>query len=134
MTDPTPPTTTERDPDAPKPAAEFVAELLAHTNAAFAEMFTDRQARRAARNVDPADTIEVLEAAVTVYRWGFIYALLALRRCLPPVLFDDFTRDVQQAFAAGDSLGEWSWQWADELARGVHPTLPYLIGRPKVAE
>jgi hypothetical protein len=107
-----------------KPADEFLADMVKHVNNGFAEMFEDRQAKRDAAMVKPEDTIMVLEAGVTVYRWGLVYALLTLQRYAPDQ-FEAFAKDLQEAWDAGDSLGEWSWQWADEMKRGADVTLPF---------
>ncbi len=57
-----------------------------------------------------------------VQGYGLIY-LLAVVREIDPTVADIAARDLVAAFDAGDSLGEWVWQWRNELAEGQPLTL-----------
>lgn len=60
--------------------------------------------------------------STSVMAYGLIY-LLAVVRTIDPKVADIAARDLVSAFDAGDSLGEWVWQWRDELAQGHSLTL-----------
>lgn len=55
--------------------------------------------------------------------YGVVFLLAVLRR-LDPTVADSAARSLDQAWAAGDSLGEWAYQWHQEELTGEHLTLP----------
>lgn len=62
------------------------------------------------------------ELNVSCQAYGLIY-LLAVLRAIDPKVADTAARDLVISLEAGDSLGEWVWQWNDELAAGKPLTL-----------
>lgn len=62
------------------------------------------------------------ELNVSCQAYGLIY-LLAVLRAIDPKVADTAARDLVINLEAGDSLGEWVWQWNDELAAGKPLTL-----------
>lgn len=111
--------------------------------------FGDDEATKAARNNDPAGTMlrEQLDwwvkhseatwqnpsvddnpqawhanIATTVNGFGLIY-LLAVLRASAPDIADVAARNLVVQYDCGDSLGEWVYQWREELAAGKSPTL-----------
>lgn len=57
-----------------------------------------------------------------VQGYGMAY-LLAVLRAIDPKVADGAARDLVIAFDAGDSMGEWIYQWREELAEGKPLTL-----------
>ncbi|MEN4399991.1 hypothetical protein [Mycolicibacterium conceptionense] len=109
-------------------------------------LYGDDDAKAAARESDPAATLlgenlewwiehsknymeeldwdnpdhqraRVAEISVSVNGYAFIYLLAVLQR-VDPTVADIAARDLVGQFDAGDSLGEWVWQWREEFAEG----------------
>lgn len=57
-----------------------------------------------------------------VYGYGVCY-LMAVLRAIDPAVAAVAANDLGDAWDAGDSFGEWVWQWRDELARDLPLTL-----------
>lgn len=57
------------------------------------------------------------EIALSCEGYSTIY-LLAVLRAIDPKVADIAARDLVAALDAGDALGEWVWQWRQELADG----------------
>jgi hypothetical protein len=64
--------------------------------------------------------------------FGMAYLLAALRRVAPDVA-DHATAFLAEQWAAGDSIGEWVWQWQDELRKGEPLRLP-AVPSPEPAD
>lgn len=67
---------------------------------------------------------------VAVSEYALVYLLAVLHR-VDPEAADRAARDLVTAWDAGDSMGEWMWQWRDELGKGQALT---LHGFPSLAE
>lgn len=63
--------------------------------------------------------------AHSISTWTNVYLWEALRRT-DPDLADRVAADIADACDAGDSFGEWAWQWQTELAAGQPLTLPAM--------
>lgn len=64
--------------------------------------------------------------------FGLAYVLAALQRVNPTVA-DHVTAFLAEQWAAGDSLGEWVWQWRHEIEEGRPLKLP-AVPSPEPAE
>ncbi len=69
--------------------------------------------------------VKSVERVITCWTSAYLWAALA--RSAPEVA-ERVARDIALACEAGDSFGEWTWQWADELRQGLPITLPGLDG------
>lgn len=63
--------------------------------------------------------------------YGLAYLLLALHRTDPEVA-DSAAADLADAWEAGDSLGEWAYEWAAALGRGEVPEVHGVPGTVEV--
>lgn len=61
-------------------------------------------------------------SVVAVSEYGLTYLLAVLHR-VDPDAADRAARDLVGAWDAGDTMGEWQWQWRDELGKGQPLTL-----------
>ncbi len=84
-----------------------------------------REARRAiASHIADSELARKVEsefawaaAESTTGTYGVIYLLAVLHR-INPEAADRAARDLASAWEAGDSLGEWEYQWREELGHG----------------
>lgn len=65
-----------------------------------------------------------------VHNFGLAYLLLTLR-ALDPETADSAAAFLADAWDAGDSTGEWAWEWHQALLKGETPHLP---GVPQLGE
>ncbi len=65
-----------------------------------------------------------------VHDFGLAYLLMVLRR-IDPQVADSASAFLADAWDAGDSVGEWSWEWHQALIKGETPDLP---GVPQLGE
>lgn len=73
------------------------------------------------------------QVEVSVQSYGLIY-LLAVLRAIDPRTADTAARDLVKQFDHGDTLGEWIWQWHDELVAGKPLTLHGIPDGDPLAE
>lgn len=71
---------------------------------------------------DDHNRIRAAHIATSVEGYGAIY-LLAVLRTINPKVADIAARDLVAQYDAGDTLGEWVWQWREEIAKGRPLTL-----------
>ncbi|MGA5542725.1 hypothetical protein ACPCIR_12810 [Mycobacterium sp. NPDC051198] len=119
---------------------------MADVNRRPVRLYGDDDAKAAARESDPAATLlgenlewwiehsknymdgldwdnpdhqraRAAEINSSVNGYAFIYLLAVLQR-IDPKVADLAARDLVGNFDAGDSLGEWVWQWREEFAEG----------------
>lgn len=65
-----------------------------------------------------------------VHNFGLAYLLLVLRRVDPQVA-DSASAFLADCWEAGDSTGEWAWEWHQSLLKNAEPELP---GVPTLGE
>lgn len=77
--------------------------------------------------IDPqSGGLKLDHVAQTVNLYGLIYLLGAVRHFAPDDA-DKVAAELADAWEAGDSLGEWVYQWRQELEAGQPLTIP-LVG------
>lgn len=139
-------------PDKREAAAEVIREWeMADAYDRPAELWGDDDEKKAARQRDPAGTllgeqldwwiehskrymdgldwdnpdharIRVAEISTSCEGYAAIY-LLAVLRTVNPRVADIAARDLIGNLDAGDTLGEWVWQWREEFGKGEQLTL-----------
>ena len=65
--------------------------------------------------------------AYDAYQFGFVYCLAVIERYVDGEKAELFARDLHDLYEAGDSFGEWIWQWQSEDIRGLPLTLPFEL-------
>lgn len=112
-------TDAERAARAAAPARELLVEHLDWW------MRCDKDRPRLPADRDDKQGFELWGSSITtsVEAFGVCY-LLAVLHTLDPMVADIAARDLMGQWEAGDSLGEWVWQWRDELAKSKPLTLP----------
>ena len=72
-----------------------------------------------------AEMITGQSETAAVLGFGLVYSLAVIERYVDPEIAAAFAVDLSQIFEAGDSFGEWVWQWRSEDIRGLPLTLPF---------
>lgn len=61
--------------------------------------------------------------------WVNVYLWEVVRRYAPEIA-DRVAEDIADACEAGDSMGEWLWDWQQDRARGKGLRLPFELAKP----
>lgn len=96
------------------PAATMLREHIAS--------FIDTENRRRDLKWEDSKELWMASVAYCCEAYGVVY-LLAVLRSIDPAVADIAARDLVGAWDCGDSLGEWVYQWGEELAAGKPLTL-----------
>jgi hypothetical protein len=102
--------------DRPDTAVALIGHLLDQLN------------HQPAEPIPASDPRWPLYVIARVSAYGMVWCLAALKR-VDPAAADSAAARLAAAWEAGDGIGEWSWQWAQELGAGEPLTL-YGIPSP----
>jgi hypothetical protein len=102
-----------------------MAEIPRTADGLLRMMMTDFQKHFDA-TIDPKSSgLKLDHVAQTVNLYGQIYLLGAVRHFAPDDA-DHVAAELANAWEAGDSLGEWVYQWRQELESGQPLTIPLV--------
>jgi hypothetical protein len=104
-----------------KEIAATPAEWVINAHADAASAFDNLMSREFG-NV--AEQIRIIVEGQNAY--GFALAMATLNRVNPAVA-QALAENLHDAAEAGDSYGEWLWQWGEELQAGAPITLPFEV-------